>query len=409
MFPNLEGKQVRIMKSKSISLTNQLMPALALVLGLTAGTINAQTFSVVHSFAGAADGANPLNGLTMDGSGNLYGTTNSGGASNNGVVFKIDTTGVETVLHNFSGGTDGENPQGVLIIDRAGNLFGTTAWGGASGQGTVFRITAAGKEKVLYSFTGGTDGAEPEAGLVRDVAGNLYGTTTAGGANGNGTVFELSPPAKKGGAWAEKVLYSFGAGTDGAIPIGGVTFDAAGNLYGTTSAGGAAGLGTIFQLTPSGSGWTETILHNFQDADDGAVPYASLIFNKGNFYGAATEGGTGGGGTIFELTPASSGWTFTVLYSNPGWGISGVFRHLTMDRSGNLYGTTHCDGAYNAGTVYKLIPASGSWTYTSLYVFTGGSDGLYSFSNLVLRDGSVYGTTNQGGANGLGVVFEVTP
>jgi uncharacterized repeat protein (TIGR03803 family) len=163
-------------------------------------------------------------------------------------------------------------------------------------------------------------------------------------------------------------------------------------------------------LAASGSGWTENILHDFQDGDDGAVPYAGLISDKaGNFYGAATEGGTGGGGTIFELTPASGGWTFTVLYSNPGWGISGAFRDVIMDPSGNLYGTTHCDGAYDAGTVYKLKPASGAWTYTSLYVFTGGSDGLYSFSNLVFEHGSIFGTTNQGGANGLGVVFEIAP
>ena len=163
-------------------------------------------------------------------------------------------------------------------------------------------------------------------------------------------------------------------------------------------------------MTPSPSGWTESIIHDFQNFDDGAVPYAGLIPDKaGNLYGAATEGGTNGGGTIFEFTPVGGGATFTVLYSNPGWGISGAFRDVLMDSSGNLYGTTHCDGAYSAGTVYKLTPAAGSWTYTSLYVFTGGSDGLYSYSNLVVAHGHIYGTTNAGGANGLGVVFEVAP
>jgi uncharacterized repeat protein (TIGR03803 family) len=398
------------MKSKSMSATSKLVPAFAFLLGLAAvPRAQAQTFSVFHSFTGVSDGANPLNGLLIDGAGNLYGTTNYGGASNNGVVFKLNKSGVETILHNFNGGTDGANPEGILVRDKAGKLFGTTTAGGGSGAGTVFKVTEAGKESVLYSFTGATDGAVPEAGLIVDATGNLYGTTTAGGANGNGTVFKLSPPKQKGAAWTEEVLYSFGTGTDGATPVAGVTFDATGNLYGTTSAGGAFGYGTVFQLTPSGSGWTESILHDFQNGDDGAVPYAGLISDRaGKFYGAATEGGTAGGGTVFELTPATSGWTFTVVYSIPGWGISGAFRDLIMDR-GSLYGTTHCDGPYNAGTVYKLTRASGSWTYTSLYVFTGSSDGLYSFSNLVFRDGSIYGTTNQGGANGLGVVFEIAP
>lgn len=401
------------MKSTSKAAANGLMPVFACVLGMAAGAIQgveAQTFSVVHSFAGASDGANPLNGLVADGSGNLYGTTSAGGTSYNGVVFKIDESGVETVLHNFNGAPDGENPQGFLVGDKAGNLYGTTVGGGASGTGTVFRVTGAGHETVLYSFTGSSDGSAPEAGLVRDTAGNLYGTTPAGGANGNGTVFKLSRPTQPGAPWTEEVLYSFGTGADGATPVGGVIFDAAGNLYGTTSAGGTAGDGTIFQLTPSESGWTENILHDFQNGDDGAVPYAGLISDKaGNFYGAATEGGTGGGGTVFELTPANGGWTFTPLYSIPGWGISGAFRHVMMGPSGDLYGTSHCDGTYSAGTVYKLTPASGSWEYTSLYVFTGGTDGLYSYSHLVVSGGSFYGTTADGGENGLGVVFKITP
>jgi uncharacterized repeat protein (TIGR03803 family) len=163
-------------------------------------------------------------------------------------------------------------------------------------------------------------------------------------------------------------------------------------------------------LTPSASGWTENILHEFQNGDDGAVPFAGLIADKaGNFYGAAADGGTGGGGVVFKLTPESGSWTFTVLYSQAGWGVSGTFRNLLLDGAGNLYGTTHCDGTPEAGTVYKLTPASGTWTYTSLYVFTGGTDGLYSFSNLVVDGGKLYGTTNEGGTDDGGVVFEVTP
>jgi hypothetical protein len=160
-------------------------------------------------------------------------------------------------------------------------------------------------------------------------------------------------------------------------------------------------------LSPSESGWTETILHEFQDSDDGAVPYAGLLFFKGKFYGGATEGGTNGGGTIFELAQVNDAWTFTVLYSVPGWGISGAFRDLAMDAAGTIYGTTHCDGTYSAGTVYELTHKGSSWTYDLLYTFTGGSDGLYSYSNLVVESSGIYGTTNQGGANGLGVVFQI--
>jgi uncharacterized repeat protein (TIGR03803 family) len=245
--------------------------------------------------------------------------------------------------------------------------------------------------------------------LTRDKAGNLYGTTTAGGANGNGTVFELS---NKGGVWTEQVLYSFGTDGDGATPVAGVTLHK-GDLYGTTSAGGSAGYGTVFQLTKSQSGWAETVIYNFQMQSDGGIPYAGLTFDRaGNLYGAATEGGNGSdaGGTIFELAPSNGGWTFTVLYSLPGWGISGTFRDLYLDASGNIYATTHCDGTYESGTVYELTLSNGTWTYNSLYVFTGGSDGQYSFSNLVFdKQGNLFGTTNVAGANGFGVIFEITP
>jgi uncharacterized repeat protein (TIGR03803 family) len=246
-----------------------------------------------------------------------------------------------------------------------------------------------------------------------DAAGNLYGTASAGGSNGNGTVFKLSPN-KTGGKWREKVLYSFGSGTDGAIPVAGVTFDATGKLYGTTSAGGTYGYGTVFQLKPSKSGWKENILHNFQMQSDGGVPYAGVVFDQsGNLYGAATEGGDGGpsgGGTVFELTPLKGGWTFAVLYSLPGWGISGTYRNLLLDASGNIYATTHCDGAQSAGTVYKLTHSGGTRIYTALYVFTGGSDGLFSFSNLVFdKHRNLYGTTKVGGASESGVVFKVKP
>ena len=396
------------MKSESKFAASQLF--LAFVVGLVAVAapeVQAQTFSVVHNFTGGTGGGIPFNGLTAYGK-ILYGTASVGGTSNYGVVFKLNANGAETVLHTFTGGTDGATPQGQLVRGKANTFYGTTTAGGAFGAGTVFEFTGK-KETVLYSFAGGKDGADPVAGLTLDAAGNLYGTTSQGGANGNGTVFELISPKTKGGQWTESILYSFGTGTDGSVPVGGVSFDTAGNLYGTNSEGGANGYGTVFQLVP-GSTWKENILHSFQNGNDGSVPYAGLISDKaGNFYGAATQGGSGGGGTIFELSPSKGNWTFIVLYSVPGWGISGSFRNVVLDTAGNLYGTTHCDGSYNSGTVYQLTPSGGTWTYNLLYTFTGGSDGQYSVSNLVISQNKLYGTTLYGGANGNGVVYEVAP
>lgn len=385
-----------------------LVFALALGLGIfVTPRGHAQEFSVIHSFTGGKDGANPLAGFVTDAAQqNAYGTASAGGKYGAGVVFQLNQHG-ETVLYSFTGGVDGANPQASLILDAAGNVYGTTFAGGKYGAGVVFKVSKK-VESVLYNFAGGADGANPESHLVMDSAGNLYGTTSAGGAYGLGTVFEVTPDNR------ETVLYSFGKGTDGATPVAGLTLDASGNLYGTTSAGGLYTYGTVFQLTQSGSSWTENILYNFQMGSDGGVPYAGLTFDgSGNLYGAATDGGDGGsngGGTIFKLSPGKGSWTFTLLYSLPGWGISGSFRDLLMDAAGNIYATTHCDGANSAGTVFKLTPAAGAWKYTSLYVFTGGKDGLYSFSNLVAdKSGNLYGTTNQGGANGSGVIFRVKP
>jgi uncharacterized repeat protein (TIGR03803 family) len=398
---------------RTISIRKHLR-AITFSLGLVVvanSAARSQTFSVVHSFTGGSDGAGPLAGLVIDRSGNLYGTSSSGGSFGSGTVFKVDSSGHESALYNFTGGADGGGPQASLLLS-GGHLYGTTNSGGASGAGTVFEVTLSGIETVLYTFTGKADGANPDASLIRDGAGNLYGTTFAGGTNGNGTVFKLLRPKVTGGAWTEQVLYSFGKGTDGANPVAGVTLDKTGHLYGTTSAGGTYAYGTVFQLTPSKSGWTESILHHFEMQSDGGVPYAGIIVDRsGNLYGAATDGGAGGsngGGTVFELTPSNGSWTFTVIYSLPGWGISGSFRNLLL-ASGKIYATTHCDGSNTAGTVYELTPSGSTWTYKSLYVFTGGSDGLYSFSNLVFDKGNLYGTTNRGGANGYGVVFKVTP
>jgi uncharacterized repeat protein (TIGR03803 family) len=402
-------------RSQSIPASAKRLIAFAFILALAmlaSPRAQSQTFSVVHSFSGGTDGAAPLAGLIMDASGNLYGTTTSGGTFGAGTVFEYSSTGVETVLYNFTGEADGGDPEGSLLLIGA-SLYGTTASGGASGTGTVFEVTA-GKETVLYSFKGGTDGAAPGASLARDSSGNLYSTTNLGGTDGNGTVFKLVRPAKGGSTvWTEQVLYNFGAGeNDGTKPVSGVSLDTAGNLYGTTSAGGTYGNGDVYQLTLSGSVWTENILHQFELLSDGGTPYAGIVVDRaGNLYGAATNGGGGGdsgGGTIFEMSPSDGGWTFTVLYGLPGWGVSGSFRNLLVT-SNKIYATTHCDGAYSSGTVYELTRSpKGGWTYTSLYVFTGGTDGLYSFSSLVLdKAGDLYGTTIYGGAQNSGVIFKI--
>jgi uncharacterized repeat protein (TIGR03803 family) len=344
----------------------------------------------------------------MNSKGMLFGTASSGGNAGLGVVYRVGGKGVVTVLHSFTGGSDGATPNGGVIDDASGALYGTTTAGGTSGAGTIFRVNGT-NETILYSFGGSGDGTDPQARLVMDAAGNLYGTTSAGGSAGNGTVFELVAPTGGKGTWVEKVLYSFGTGTDGATPVGGVNFDAAGNLYGTTSLGGVYGYGMIFQLMP-GSTWTENILQSFQNQDDGATPYAGLVSDAaGDLYGATTDGGVNGGGTVFELTPSGGSWAFSVLASLPGWGISGPFRDLVLDASGNIYGTTHCDGTHRAGTIFELTPSDGNWTYTLLYTFTGGNDGEYSISNLVLKRNKLYGTTIEGGTDGAGVIYKLTP
>jgi uncharacterized repeat protein (TIGR03803 family) len=399
------------MRSNSVPLlvkhVSMVSLAFALVL-LPIPEAQAQSFSVIYSFTGGADGGYPTDGFVIGSAGNLYATASVGGAYGAGVVFKLSETGAENVLYNFTGGADGANPNSRLTSDADGYLYGTTFSGGANGAGTVFKVTLAGAETVVYSFKGGTDGANPIAQLTFDGEGNLYGTTSAGGAYNGGTVFEVSK------AGVETVLHSFGNGTDGTDPVAGVTLTKKGQIFGTTAAGGASGDGTVFALTPSQSGWKETILHSFALGTDGGTPYAGLVYDQsGNLYGTTTAGGQGGedgGGTIFKLTPSGGELTFSVLDGLAGYGISGTYRNVLLDASGNIYATTHCDGTYSAGTVYELTPSGSTWNYNPLYEFTGGSDGLYSFSNLVFdKQGNLYGTTKYGGAKGYGVAFKITP
>ena len=254
------------------------------------------TESVLHSFgATATDGTLPFAGLVMDGSGNLYGTTTGGGPHSQGTVFKITPAGTETILYSFTGGSDGGNPEAGLLMDSGGNLYGTTDQGGSSDSGTVFKLTPAGNETILHSFAGGADGSLPRAGLIMDSSGNLYGTTYQGGSSNNGTVFKITPSG------AESVLHDFGAtATDGTLPLAGLIMDGNGNLYGTTSLG-VGSEGTVFKITPAG---TETILYTFTGGSDGGSPEAGLVIGgNGNLYGTTYAGGAGSLGTVFEITP----------------------------------------------------------------------------------------------------------
>jgi uncharacterized repeat protein (TIGR03803 family) len=330
----------------------------------------------------------------------------------------------ETVLHSFDDdGKDGSYPYAGLIFDSAGNLYGTTFLGGAYNGGTVFELTpkAGGgwKEAVLHSFNpGGKDGFNPYAGLIVDANGNFYGTTVDGGAYGGGAVFELTRGA--GGRWRETVLHSFNPGAaDGSGPYGGLVLDKAGNLYGTTSAGGAYDYGTVFKLTSqAGGGWREKVVHSFNnDGKDGFNPYAGLTFDAlGNLYGTTLYGGIYNVGAVFELTHnAGKGLTEKVLHSfdDNGSGGDGPYAGVIFDASGNLYGTTFYGGAYGDGMVFELTPRSngGTWTETVLHNFNNnGKDGFNPYAGLIFdAAGNLYTTALDGGAYTYGTVVEIKP
>jgi len=418
--------------------------AVAFLMIVLTTAVHAQTFTVLHAFTGQQDGGSPASGLTMDRAGNLYGTTAFGGPSGScfkgggcGTVYKLTHTNsgwVLNTLYTFLGGFDGALPQARVIIGPEGSLYGTTTGGGKAscsgdnytGCGTVFKLSppptackaalCPWTETVLYRFQGSTDGANPLYGdLLFDQAGDLYGTASAGGVpscadlgtNGCGVVFKLAP---SNGQWNESVLYSFTNSPDGALPHGGVIFDSAGNLYGTTYWGGNSIYGTAYELSPAGSGWAESILHSFLLNDGAEFPYGGLIFDSaGNLYGTTF----GVYGSVFELTPGGGGWTFNLLISLPGQGVEtgGSFASPIMDQAGDLYGTTCTGGVSNFGTVFELMPPLvKNWRYQPLHEFTAGKDGACPMGNVIQdANGNFYGTASEAGEFDRGVVFEITP
>jgi uncharacterized repeat protein (TIGR03803 family) len=379
---------------------------IAIVMNVLAGfatSANAATETVLHSFGSGGDGYSPYASL-INVKGTLYGTTEYGGTGNCphgcGTVFTITPGGTETVLYSFQGGSDGRYPYASLINVK-GTLYGTTKEGGPYLAGTVFSITPGGTETVLYTFQAdGTDGVFPYAGLI-NVKGTLYGTTYGGGGeSGGGIVFSITP----GGA--ETTLYSFQGGSDGVFPYASL-INVKGTLYGTTYAGGGdfSGGGIVFSITPSGA---ETVLHSFGNGGDGAEPYADLVNVKGTLYGTTEYGGANGPpqgvGTIFSITP---GGMETVIYSFRDNGADGTIPYAGLiNVKGTLFGTTNQGGANGVGTVFTANPDGAEKV---LHSFGNSGDGAYPYAGLINVKGTLFGTTSQGGANGLGTVFSITP
>jgi uncharacterized repeat protein (TIGR03803 family) len=400
---------------------NVLLTALALVwlILMRAAAWASSEELVLHSFNGRG-GYVPMASLVLDTARNLYGTTSGGGAGSCtggcGTVFRLEpgTNGkwTEILLHSFTG-RDGAYPSARLTWDVAGNLYGTTQLGGAHNYGTVFKLAPGSNhrwsESVLHSFNG-KEGGYPSAGLTFDAAGNLYGTTSVGPHHA-GTIFKLTPTST--GRWSKTVVHAF---WNEAVPLSNLIFDAQGGLYGTTFLGGAGGVGFVFQLLPGANGkWTMTTLHTFDFGKDGGESQSALIFDAaGNLYGMTGNGAGDLYGVVFKLTPGSNGgWTETVLHSF-NWGSDGAYPvgDLIFDAAGNLYGVTD-DGGGGNGSVFELATGSnGQWTETILHSFSGAGDGVFPYSGPIMdAAGHLYGATANGGANrcNCGVVYEVIP
>lgn len=423
----------------------------------------AQTLSTLHTFGLPAGGQYPGGSLTVDAAGNLYGMTEGGGTFNRGTIFELSPPSsagpwTETVIYNFTNDADDNGLGGYLIVDAAGNLYGTTSYGG-TGSGTVFQLappTVPGgpwTRNVLYRFAGKPDGVSPSGPLTMDAAGNLYGATWQGGEcslTGDGTVFEVSPPTTSGGAWTEQVLYRFqnSCGTsDGGNPTGSLAIGKGGVLLGVTSNGGVANGGeqpggTVFRLNPptaTRAGWKETILHTFDPfgtAIDGFRPVGGVVVDdKNNIYGTTVGGGGttptcpnyAGCGVVFEMNPpavAGGAWTENILYSFAG-GNDGdsPTASLLLDAVGNLYGETPAGGASLAcgpsgdcGAIFKLTPPStsgGAWSEATLHSFTSGPNGVRPFGGLTFGQfHRLYGVTQLNGASmphAKGTVFRLIP
>ena len=392
----------------------------------------AQTFSVIHSFTNRGDGFAPVSGLTLGPGGKLYGTAAS--SPFRGVAFQLSETANGWIFSNLYAfdGEHGRQPYGGVVFGPGGALYGLASSGGSGpcqgGCGVAYSlrpplnpcrsVSCSWTATSLYDFNGPPNDANfpYKAYPAFDSAGRLYGTSSEGGSANMGTVYQLT---RSGSGWTESVVQDFN-GPNGAAPYSGVIVDESGNLYGTVTEGGPSDNGAVYELSPSGEGWTESILFDFHDRDvNGCVPVGGLIRDQaGNLYGTTVYCGATNNGTVFELSPTNGGWTYSVLY-NFGTGIvgggGGSGGSLAMDAAGNLYGTAYYSGAFGHGSVFKLTRTNGSWTYTDLYDFTGGSDGSNPEGGPILdANGKLYGTTLSGGLSGVyctacGVVWKIAP
>jgi len=403
-----------------INLTEGSVALVLLVLIATtivaAPAAQAQSYSVLANFTGT-NGNNPLY-VTLDEAGNLYGTTYYGGrygTSGPGTVFRLTrhaSTWIFTSLYDFSGQADGGKPYGGVVFGPDGALYGTAASGGLYGYGVVYKlqpppsrcttVVCYWTETVLYNFDL-SDGSAPQGNLTFDHAGNIYGTALYGGYGGAGVAYKLSPSQ---GQWNLTVLHSFTNGSDGGIPVDGMIFDQAGNLYGT-SEGGSYNLGVVYELTLGTSGWSETVLHNFAGGTDGEYPAGLAMDSHGNIYGITGGSGDPNWGTIFELQPTTNGFSYSVLYAfTPQLGGEPGFTNVPILYStGNLYSAL----TFGPGLVFELSPSDGSWNFTTLHNFSG-QDGHNPGGGMALdAQGNLYGTAEGGGTGGFGIVWEITP
>ncbi len=415
--------------SKPSYLHSLLLLVFAGIMISAPGVAIAATEVPVYSFTGGLDGSNPASQLVFDGSGNAYGTTVTGGASDCGTVFKLTPAGgghwQQSVLLSFDCFNGGKNPYGGVTLDTLGNLYGTTVAGGAGGVcsgdgcGIVYELSHSGSqwtETVLYNFRDAPDASNPGSAVMFDIQGRLVGTAPDGGAYGVGAIYQLAP---SNGHWTETILHDFSGGSDGALGSLGPLFrDAGGNFYGVTEIGGAYSAGTVFKLTRgSGGSWQFSTLYAFLGQPDAAFPYGGLTADShGLLYGTSYYGGANGAGAVFRLGPttATGGWRSTVLYSFSGSADgANPTSTLVFGTGGRLYGTTSAggDSGCQCGVVFALTPTgSNRWTESVLHAFTSGSDGAYPYYGLAPDGaGNYLGTTAAGGIPNAGVIFELTP
>lgn len=386
-------------------------------------------FRIIHTFAGGNDGWNPVGQLVFDHAGNLYGATYYGGSLTAcggygcGTVFQMHPNGgrwSERVLYNFSDAVNSYvGATGPLVLDNMGNIYGTGVfWGYDNGQyfgGEVFQVSDTGGSwtgSLLHEFvSGSTDGGQPNPGLVRDAAGNLYGSTQAGGdLNNNGVVFEFSPNGD--GTWTESLIYQFGSGKAYA-PVGPMTIDAAGNLYGMTQSGGAYGWGSVYKLQQSNGVWSFVSLYDFPPSSnygETPTPGGLVMDAAGNLYCNTQYGGAYGVGELFKLTPTTGYWKYSSIHTFSGSSDGGFpSGDLAIDHAGNIYGTTLSGGLFQYGTVYKFVPeAKGRWKETVLHSFANTNDGYIPQGVILDSSGNAYGVTSGGGTVNRGVAFEIS-